>query len=121
MAIYAFDGTWQEDDDLAEVAQEDSNIPRFLDACDLPDEELEYVAGVGTRFSLVGRAIGAQDTSYLVSIMSLAMVGAKLFFGSMADRWDHRVLMWMVCAALIVAFVMLLGEINIPIVTIQNR
>ncbi|MEP1209571.1 MAG: DUF2235 domain-containing protein [Rhizobiaceae bacterium] len=58
MAIYAFDGTWNEDDDLTELGGNDTNVARFLDACDLPAEEEEYVEGVGTRFSLLGKTIG---------------------------------------------------------------
>jgi MFS family permease len=34
--------------------------------------------------------IDAQATSYLVSLMAIVMVGGKIFFGSMSDRWDHR-------------------------------
>ena len=29
-------------------------------------------------------------TAYLVSLMALVMIGAKVFFGAMADRWSHR-------------------------------
>ena len=58
MAIYAFDGTWNEDDDPNEVAANDTNVARFLDACDLPAQEEEYIKGVGTRFSLLGKTVG---------------------------------------------------------------
>ncbi len=58
MAIYAFDGTWNKDDDLSVVGDKDTNVARFLDACDLPADEEEYVKGVGTRFSIFGKIIG---------------------------------------------------------------
>jgi MFS family permease len=36
--------------------------------------------------------IDAQATSYLVSLMAVVMVAGKIFFGALADRWDHRYL-----------------------------
>lgn len=58
MALYAFDGTWNEDDNLKELALTDTNVSRFLDCCDLPASEEAYKKGVGTRFSLFGKALG---------------------------------------------------------------
>ena len=53
MALYAFDGTWNEDE---EIPSKDSNVVRFRDAY-LGDHK-KYVAGVGTRFGFLGRVIG---------------------------------------------------------------
>ena len=45
--------------------------------------------------------IDAQATSYLVSLMAVVMVGGKIFFGAMADRWDHRYLFALAVAVLV--------------------
>lgn len=36
--------------------------------------------------------IADQHTAYLISIFSGVMIGGKIFFGAMADRFDHRML-----------------------------
>jgi MFS family permease len=58
------------------------------------------------------RGFDAQATSVLVSIMALVMVGAKVFFGAMADRWDHRYLFLFAQALMAGVFVMARGEID---------
>lgn len=40
------------------------------------------------------RGLGLAEASLLMSLLSVAMIGGKLFFGAMADRWDHRILYW---------------------------
>ncbi|GAB4273411.1 MAG: hypothetical protein Kow0092_28730 [Deferrisomatales bacterium] len=52
MALYAFDGTWNEDED---APQQDTNVVRFRDLYEGP---VEYRAGVSTRFGAIGRALG---------------------------------------------------------------
>lgn len=52
MALYAFDGTWNADE---EAPQEDTNVVRFRDIYAGP---VEYRAGVGTRFGSIGRMLG---------------------------------------------------------------
>ena len=52
MALYAFDGTWNEDE---EIPEKDTNVVRFRDIYDGP---VEYRTGVGTRFGAVGRILG---------------------------------------------------------------
>lgn len=52
MALYAFDGTWNEDE---EIPTKVTNVVRFRDIYDGP---VEYREGVGTRFGQVGRLIG---------------------------------------------------------------
>lgn len=52
MALYAFDGTWNEDD---EDDIKDTNVVKFSDAY---DGKVELIAGVGTRFGLMGRFFG---------------------------------------------------------------
>ena len=56
MALYAFDGTGNEDD-LNEAANssKDTNIRNF---CEAYSENVEYLAGVGTRYGVVGRFFG---------------------------------------------------------------
>jgi uncharacterized protein (DUF2235 family) len=54
MALYAFDGTWQQDYDDPE---QDTNVVWFRDA--YADGEVFYVSGVGTRFGWLGKFIGA--------------------------------------------------------------
>lgn len=52
MALYAFDGTWNEDEDASE---RDTNVVRFRNLYEGP---VEYREGVGTRFGTVGRLLG---------------------------------------------------------------
>jgi len=52
MALYAFDGTWNEDEDAPE---QDTNVIRFRDLYEGP---VEYRTGVGTRFGAIGRMLG---------------------------------------------------------------
>lgn len=47
--------------------------------------------------------IQAQATSLLVSLMALTMVGAKVIFGALADRWDVRGLFFCANTALLCA------------------
>lgn len=39
--------------------------------------------------------IGKLDTAFLVSVFAGVMILGKLFFGGMADRFDHRYLFWL--------------------------
>ena len=52
MALYAFDGTWNEDE-TEPIA--DTNVVKFRDVY---RGKPEYVEGVGTRFGALGRALG---------------------------------------------------------------
>ena len=56
--------------------------------------------------------IGAQAAAYLVSVMALVMIGAKVFFGAMADRWDLRVLFLLAVAGLAIAFGLMLLDLS---------
>lgn len=53
MALYAFDGTWNDDEDLD---SQDTNVVRFQEL--YTGTEVEYVAGVGTRFGSFGKTLG---------------------------------------------------------------
>ena len=55
MALYAFDGTWNTDQD---VDDRDTNVRKFFELSDEPDDKKLYTAGIGTRFGFIGRAIG---------------------------------------------------------------
>jgi len=52
MALYAFDGTWNEDE---EANTHDTNVVKFRDLYQGP---VEYRTGVGTRFGAIGHALG---------------------------------------------------------------
>jgi uncharacterized protein (DUF2235 family) len=65
MALYAFDGTNQDDQDTGsgwEAVASDTNVYRFYSAytgyARSLAMETEYVPGVGTRFGLAGRVVG---------------------------------------------------------------
>jgi uncharacterized protein (DUF2235 family) len=53
MALYAFDGTWNED---GEEELRDSNVCKFRDA--YAGEPKVYFSGIGTRLGLFGKVIG---------------------------------------------------------------
>lgn len=57
MALYAFDGTWNDSsvDESKRDTKEDTNVHRF---CEHYMEEVAYIDGVGTRYGLVGKVIG---------------------------------------------------------------
>ena len=55
MALYAFDGTWKEDEGGLEG---DTNVRKFLDYYDWPQEHENYREGVGTRKSVLGKIAG---------------------------------------------------------------
>lgn len=52
MALYAFDGTWNEDEP---DPSDDTNVLRFKRAY---QGHAEYIEGVGTRFGAIGRVLG---------------------------------------------------------------
>ena len=53
MALYAFDGTWNEDE---QVENQDTNVVRFTEL--YAGLDVEYLEGVGTRWGAIGRAMG---------------------------------------------------------------
>ena len=55
MALYAFDGTWNEGEAELEF---DTNVKKFVEAYRGNGKTAEYIEGVGTRFGAVGRALG---------------------------------------------------------------
>ena len=61
MSVYAFDGTWNEAKDGDDPDYTNTNVFRFYDVykrhSKRPDLDF-YVAGVGTRFKAIGRALG---------------------------------------------------------------
>src|SRR5688500_9528400 len=60
MALYAFDGTWNEAKTNEDPAYQNTNVDRFFHAYakNTPAGANLYVAGVGTRFDAIGRALG---------------------------------------------------------------
>ncbi len=54
--------------------------------------------------------ISPQRAAYLMSVISAAMVGGKIVFGSVSDRFDNRYLYWIAVSALVLAMVLMLGE-----------
>ena len=55
MALYAFDGTWNQDQ---EVDALDTNVRKFFELSDEPDDRKLYTKGIGTRFGFLGRIFG---------------------------------------------------------------
>ena len=56
MALYAFDGTWNENE---ADPLEDTNVVKFVDAFRAkPGHKADYIEGVGTRFGAIGRVLG---------------------------------------------------------------
>ena len=59
MALYAFDGTWNAAKDGDDPSSKNTNVVRFFQAYRQHSGTKDfYVAGVGTRFGAVGRALG---------------------------------------------------------------
>jgi MFS family permease len=58
--------------------------------------------------------IGDQGTSFLVSVFAGVMIGGKIFFGAMADRFDHRYLYVLAVAALAAAMALMLTHPAYP-------
>ena len=56
--------------------------------------------------------IDVQAASLLVSVMALVMVGAKVFFGAMADRWDLRILFFLAIGGLGIALGVMMMQLN---------
>ena len=57
----------------------------------------------------------AAAAGYLVSVMALVMIGAKIFFGAMADRCDLRILLGLVLCGLAIALGAMLTELSYPL------
>jgi MFS family permease len=53
-----------------------------------------------------------QATAFLVSLMALVMIGAKIFFGAMADRWSHRLLFMVAIGSLAAALSLMRGAVS---------
>ena len=47
--------------------------------------------------------ISTQTASTMVSFMAVSMIGGKLFFGGLSDKWDHRVLYWVAAASMMLS------------------
>jgi len=60
MALYAFDGTWNEAKTSEDPGYQNTNVVRFCNAYakNAPPGSNFYVAGVGTRFDVIGRVLG---------------------------------------------------------------
>lgn len=60
MALYAFDGTWNQAKSTEDPNYENTNVVRFYQAykANSPGTDNFYVPGVGTRFEGLGRALG---------------------------------------------------------------
>ena len=55
MALYAFDGTWNRDQ---EVDERDTNVLKFFNLSAEPDDRKLYVPGVGSKLGVIGQAFG---------------------------------------------------------------
>ena len=60
MALYAFDGTWNEKKDNEEKSHHNTNVVRFYEAYHRTSGKNDYyVEGVGTRFNILGKIFGS--------------------------------------------------------------
>src|SRR2546426_10879890 len=59
MALYAFDGTWNAAKDGDDADRRNTNVVRFFQAYRTHSGTKDfYLAGVGTRLGVVGKALG---------------------------------------------------------------
>jgi hypothetical protein len=59
MALYAFDGTWDDGKDNEDPKNENTNVFRFFQAYSKQSGTKDfYLAGVGTRFDVIGKVFG---------------------------------------------------------------
>lgn len=58
-------------------------------------------------------------TAFLVSLMALVMIGAKIFFGAMADRWSHRLLFMIAIGSLAAALSLMRGAVSYDQLTLM--
>lgn len=58
--------------------------------------------------------IGDQQTAWLISIFSGVMIGGKVFFGAMADRFDQRLLYYLAVLHLVVALWLMMTGPGFP-------
>jgi hypothetical protein len=59
MALYAFDGTWNTDKSGEDTKYQNTNVVHFYNAYKKNSGTQDlYVAGVGTRFDLIGKLVG---------------------------------------------------------------
>lgn len=56
--------------------------------------------------------IAPERAAYLVSILALTMVGAKVFFGALADRVDHRWLFLIATSCCLVGITQMFGQLR---------
>ncbi|MFK7914297.1 MAG: MFS transporter [Pseudomonadales bacterium] len=56
--------------------------------------------------------IAPQRAAYLVSVLALTMVGAKVFFGALSDRIDHRWLFLIATLCCFAAVLQMFGQIS---------
>ena len=85
MSVYAFDGTWNDAKDGDDPDYTNTNVSRFYDAyrrhSRRPDLDF-YVAGVGTRFDAVGRALGG-----VFGLGELARINEG--YAALCNAWDQ--------------------------------
>jgi uncharacterized protein (DUF2235 family) len=88
MALYAFDGTGDDDSHAPTTAAgvaKDTNIYRFFSAyqANQPQNNTKYVPGVGTRFGVVGKALGgAFGLGWLLRV-------AEMYDALSSNFWEH--------------------------------
>lgn len=69
-------------------------------------------AGVQANLAAFALEMGTPRamTTSLISVMAIAMIFGKLFFGRQADRWDHRYLFLIAVAAVALVMALMLTE-----------
>jgi MFS family permease len=73
----------------------------------------------GVQFNLPAYAqdLGnsVSQSAWLISLMSLSMIGGKLFFGAMSDRMEHRKLYWIAAGLMMLMLVLLQNQPGYPV------
>lgn len=62
------------------------------------------------RLYTIDLGIDPQTTAFLMSLIAGTMIGGKLFFGSLADRVDQRILYWIAASILGLCMLLLIGQ-----------
>lgn len=58
--------------------------------------------------------------AYLMSLLSVIMIGGKIFFGAMSDRWDHRYLYWIAAAFMAIGISILIAGGSYPLLLLAS-
>ncbi len=83
---------------------------------------LTAMSAVQMNLAPIARDLGvtAQPASFLMSVLAATMIGGKLFFGMMADRWDHRALFLLSLGFMAMGLTLLVGGPSYPMLLVVS-